>query len=132
MAPIKEASTPKDTGSENGGELQGRIVKLKHPEPRVTKRKEMNSSLMQTNDQPSQAHGIQIKTFKSVLSAEKEANTPKDAGSESGADLQKIIAEFKPPDPTVNTRNMMNSDLMKKHDKPIQDHSIFSKTFLPP
>ena len=62
----------------------------------------------------------------------KEASTPKDAGSENGADLQKIIAEFKPPDPTVNTRNMMNSDLMKKHDQPSQDHSIFSQTLVPP
>ena len=63
MATNKEANTPKDYGSENGGELQGTIAKLKHPEPRVTKRKEMNSGLMKTNDQPSQAYGIQIKTF---------------------------------------------------------------------
>ena len=118
MAPIKEASTPKDTGSENGGELQGTIAKLKNPDPSVTTRKEMNSGLMQTNDRPSQAHGIQIKTFKSVLRAEKEANTPKDDGSESGADLQKIIAEFNSPDPSVTTiRKKINSGLRNEGDK---------------
>ena len=63
----------------------------------------MNSDLMKTHNLLSQAHGIQIKKFKSVLSARKIANTSKDAGSESGADLQKIIAEFEPPDPSKKT-----------------------------
>ena len=111
MAKNKEANTPKDYGSENGRELQGVIAKLKHPEPRVSKRKEMNSGLMKTNEQASKAHGIQIKKFKSVSSAGKKANTPKDTGSESGADLQKIFAELKSPDTSVTIRKKINSSL---------------------
>ena len=41
----------------------------------------------------------------------KVANTAKDAGSESGADLQKIIAKFKPSDPIVSLRKEKNSVL---------------------
>ena len=58
MAPIKEASTPKDTGSENGGELQGTTAKLKHPDPSVTTRKEMNSGSKKRHEKPSQSHSI--------------------------------------------------------------------------
>ena len=57
---------------------------------------------MKTHDYPSQAHGISIKTFESASRAGKEAITPKDAGFESGADLQETIAKFKPPDSNVS------------------------------
>ena len=73
--------------------------------------RKMNLDFMKTHDLPSQANGLQIKTFKSVLSAGKEANTSKDAGSESGADLQKMIAEIKPPDSVMSSWKEKNSDL---------------------
>ena len=62
----------------------------------------------------------------------KEASTPKDAGSESGADLLGTIAKFKPPDPSVTTKKEMNSGLMKTNDKPGQNASILSNNFVPP
>ena len=46
---------------------------------------------MKTHGRSIQAHGMRIKTFESALSSEKEANTPKDAGSKSNADLQGTI-----------------------------------------
>jgi hypothetical protein len=103
MAAIKVANTAKDVGSESCTDLQKIIAKFKPPYSRENTKKKMNSDLMKTHNLLSQAHGIQIKKFKSVLSARKIANTSKDAGSESGADLQKIIAEFEPPDPSKKT-----------------------------
>ena len=59
----------------------------------------------------------------------KVANTAKDAGSESGADLQKIIADCEPPDPSKKTRKKMKSDLMKTHDLTSKTHGIQIQTF---
>ena len=62
----------------------------------------------------------------------KVANTPKDACSESEAELYGTIAELKPSEPGDTTRKEMNSGLTKRPDQLSQDHSILSKTFLPP
>ena len=111
MVTIKVANTPKDAGSESGADLQKIIAKFNPTDPSENTMRKMNSDFMKTHDLPSQANGIQIKTFKSVLSAGKEANTQKDAGSESGANLQEMIAEIKPPDPVVSSWKEKNSGL---------------------
>ena len=104
MAAIKVANIAKDVGSESCTDLQKIIAKFKPPYSRENTKKKMNSDLMKTHNLLSQAHGIQIKKFKSVSSAGKKANTPKDTGFESSADLQKIFAELKPPDTSVTMR----------------------------
>ena len=93
----------------------------------------MSSGSKKRHEKPSESHSILSETLvPPKMATIKEASTSKDAGSESGADLQGTIAKLKPPDPSVTTRKEMNSGLMKTNDKPGQTASILSKKNLPP